>query len=257
LSHISNKQETALILAAGVGRRLGDGHRGPKMLLRFGGETLVQRRLRSLQTLGVRRVSITVGFEAEAMRAAAAQAGFAGDIEFVDNPRYCEGSLVSLQVQGEALRNGPVLVMDGDVLHDSRMVARLWEGQAENTLLVDRELEPGDEPVKACFDTEGRLVDFRKVLERPGAWLGESVGFFRLSAAAARELADGCDAYVARGRGELEYEEALRDHMLAAPHRWGAVDVTDLPWTEIDFEADVVKARDQILPQLQEPLRCR
>ncbi len=49
----------------------------------------------------------------------------------------------------------------------------------------------------------------------------------------------------------LEYEEAIRDLMLAQPDRFDAVDVTDLAWTEIDFEEDVVKARDIVLPQLE------
>jgi choline kinase len=48
----------------------------------------------------------------------------------------------------------------------------------------------------------------------------------------------------------LEYEEAIRDLILAEPDRFDAQDVGDLPWTEIDFPEDVVRARDVILPQL-------
>lgn len=241
---------TALILAAGVGRRLGDAHAGPKMLLAFEGRTLLERRLAALAACGVEEVRITVGHEADALRAEVARLAPPLDVRFVENPRYREGSLVSVAVQREALTAGrPVLLMDGDVLHDARMVARLFDGDRENTLLVDPELEPGDEPVKACFRGD-RLVDFRKVPADPGERHGESVGFFRLSAATAAELADRCDEKIAEGGAHLEYEEALRDLMLAAPERWGAVDVGDLPWTEIDFEADVAKARDHVLPQL-------
>ena len=80
---------------------------------------------------------------------------------------------------------------------------------------------------------------------------GESVGFFRFSAEMAAALADTACAYAAQGWCGAEYEEAIRDHLLAEPDRFGAEDVTDLPWTEIDFEADVVRARDEILPQLE------
>ena len=48
----------------------------------------------------------------------------------------------------------------------------------------------------------------------------------------------------------LEYEEAIRDLILEGPQRFGAEDVGDLPWTEIDFPDDVVRAREIILPQL-------
>ena len=244
----------AVVLAAGVGRRLGSSHVGPKMLLAFGGRTLLDRRLAALAACGVEHVCITVGHEADRIRAEVARLDPPFDVRFVENARYREGSLVSLAVQREALTSGrPVLVMDGDVLHDARMVARLWEGGAENTLLMDPELEPGDEPVKVCL-RDGRIVDFRKRPDDPGERHGESVGFFRLSPQTAAELSARCDEKIAEGGAHLEYEEALRDLMLAdpagGPGRWGVVEVGDLPWTEIDFEQDVARARDHVLPQL-------
>ena len=250
MSHARNMNVVALVLAAGVGRRLGAVHQGPKMLLAFGGRSLLERRLAALAACGVEEVRITVGHGSDRLRDEVARLRPPLDVRFVDNPRYREGSLVSLAVQREALTSGrPVLVMDGDVLHDARMVARLWEGGAENTLLMDPELEPGDEPVKVCLRA-GRIVDFRKAPDDPGERHGESVGFFRLSPQTAAELSDRCDAKIAAGGASLEYEEALRDLMLADPGRWGVAEVGDLPWTEIDFEQDVARARDHVLPQL-------
>ena len=248
----STEAPVALILAAGVGRRLGASHEGPKMLLRFGGRTLLERRLLTLADCGVTDVRITVGHEADAIRAEAARAAPGGvQVRFVENPRYREGSLLSLLVHDEALASGrSVLLMDGDVLHDARMVARLTGPGAENRLLVDPELEPGDEPVKVCFRGDA-IVDFRKVPADAGERHGEWVGLCRFGPDRARALR-------ARGRekaaldGGLEYEEAIRDLILADPAAFQAVDVGDLPWTEIDFEEDVAKARDAVLPLLQD-----
>lgn len=249
LSHSRNRP-VAVVLAAGVGRRLGAAHDGPKMLLRFGGRTLLDRRLATLTACRVDEVFITVGYEAEAIRDEVARLDPPLAVHFVDNPDYRQGSVVSLAVQREALTYGrPVLVMDGDVLHDARMVARLFEGEAEGTLLVDPELEPGDEPVKVCFRGT-RIVDFRKVPEDAGERHGESVGFFRFEPALAADLARRCDERLAAGDHALEYEEAIRDLILRHPARFGAVDVGDLPWTEIDFKADVAKAEASVLPQL-------
>src|SRR5258708_35970034 len=142
--------------------------------------------------------------------------------------------------------------MDADVLWDRRMVRALPNGDAETTVLVDRELEPGDEPVKICFDEDDVIVDFRKVPVRPHARHGESVGFFRFSPAMSQALADRAEAYVAEGQSRLEYEEAIRDLILREPHRFGAEDVTPLPWTDIDFVADLERARAVILPQLED-----
>lgn len=241
----------AILLAAGVGKRLGSSHDGPKVLLSFGGKSLLQRHLEALEAHGIGDVFITIGHQGEAIRAEVARLGFADRVRFVDNPDFRQGSLLSLHAQAPVLRSGAtVVLMDGDVLYDQRMIGRLLSGEAENQLLVDREIEPGDEPVKVCFK-DGAIVDFRKRPEHAHDWHGESVGFFRFSAAAAAALADRCEDYVARGRREVEYEEAIRDLILAEPGRFGAADVTDLPWTEIDFEADVVRAREEILPRLR------
>ena len=244
----------AVVLAAGVGRRLGEAHGGPKMLLRFDGRSLLQRRLDALARCGVAEVAITVGHEADAIRVEARRTAPAGvDVRFVENPRYREGSLLSMLAQAEAMTAGrPVLLMDGDVLHDHRMLARLTGEGAPNRILVDPELEPGDEPVKVCFRGD-RIVDFRKVPADPGERHGESVGFFRLDGATAAALhAQGLRRSAEPGGAALEYEEAIRDLLLAGPLLFAAVDVGDLPWTEIDFPEDVAKARDHVLPELED-----
>ena len=218
--------------------------------------------MEALAASGVRHLSITVGHEAERLKTAAAQIvrrlGLTDlQVSFVENPGYRDGSLVSLHVQSAVMEaGGPVLLMDGDVLYDARMIARLLGGTAEGVLLVDRELEPGDEPVKICFDDAGRIVDFRKIPANPHVRFGESVGFFRFSGAVARDLAKRCASYVAQGLVKTEYEEAIRDLILADPERFAAEDVSDLPWTEIDFPEDVVKARDVVLPQLKDTARA-
>ena len=140
--------------------------------------------------------------------------------------------------------------MDGDVLHDSRMISRLLEGEsARARLLMDPELEPGDEPVKICLRGE-RIVDFRKTPEDFGERHGESVGFFRFPPPLAHALAERLQARLDEGGAALEYEEAIRDLILQDPTHFEIGEVGDLPWTEIDFEADVARARDHILPQL-------
>lgn len=240
----------AIILAAGYGRRLCDSHDGPKVLLEFDGVSLLERRLRLLEASGVGAVSITVGFDAERVRAAVARIAPKMVVSFVENPRYREGSLLSLLAQKDFLESGrSVLIMDGDVLHDARMIERLLDGEGEVVLLVDPELEPGDEPVKVCFRGDV-IVDFRKKPEHAHDRHGESVGFFRFSPAMAARLAAQCQALADAGGAMLEYEEAIRDLILEDPTCFGAEDVGDLPWTEIDFPEDVVRARDIILPQL-------
>ena len=244
----------AIILAAGIGNRLGgeagDGQSKPKILLDLDGRTLLQRHLFLLEQAGVAGITIVLGYRAEEVRAALAQSGTGLDVTVVFNPDYREGSVVSLWTARESLRRSqPVLLMDADVLYDHRMLDRLVHSEHADCLLCDRNIEPGDEPVKLCV-RGGRIVDLRKIPTASYDWHGESVGFFRFSPASASELADRVENYVETGRRSQEYEEPLRDMIQASDvRRFGFEDISSLPWTEIDFPEDVIKAR-ALLPEL-------
>ena len=45
--------------------------------------------------------------------------------------------------------------------------------------------------------------------------------------------------------------KAIRDRILIEPDRFAATDISDIPWTEIDFSEDVARAQNIILPQLE------
>jgi choline kinase len=239
---------TAILLAAGVGRRLGQD--GPKVLNRIGDRTLLERHLAILAGAGVTEIAITIGHQGGLLRRAVADAGFSDRVRFVENARYRDGSMISLWAQQDVMRSGkPFVLMDGDVLYDRRMMQRLLAAPGEAVMLVDRTIEPGDEPVKICFRGD-TIVDFRKKPEQPHDWHGESVGFFRFSPAMGEKLADACARRVAAGETATEYEEAIRDLILARPRDFHAEDISDLPWTEIDFPEDLARARQEIMPRL-------
>ena len=81
--------------------------------------------------------------------------------------------------------------------------------------------------------------------------IGESVGFFRFAHAGARRLADLVAGYIESGRAQMPHEEAVRDLLKERSQPFDVADVTGLPWIEIDFPIDVVRATEEILPQLQ------
>jgi choline kinase len=251
-SHLSEQpRPAAVILAAGVGRRLGG--KDPKILLEFGGRTLLERHIAALHSEGITDIALSVGHEIDRVVAELRRLRLSDRVTLVENPRYREGSIVSLWVQQAWLAAGrEILLMDGDVLYDARLIARLLAAAPENVLLLDRAIEPGDEPVKICM-RDAHIVDFAKRPVEVHDWHGESVGFFRFSAAVAAALAARADDYVRQGETELEYEAAIRDLILADPDRFGIEDISDLPWTEIDFREDVVRAQESILPRLMEP----
>lgn len=246
----------ALILAAGVGWRLG-GNTGhpPKSLLRFDGKSLLERHLEILFAQGVQEVVVGVGYQAERVRAEIERCPMAGRVHAVFNPDYREGNVVTLWCLREHLsRGGEVIVMDADVLYHRHVMETLVRSPHRNCFLVDRNLEPGDEPVKLCI-RDGRIVEFRKQVD-PGLeyeFAGESVGFFKLSPELAERLRAAAEGYVERGEREAFYEEALRDLLLQDDGAaFGFEEVTGMPWIEIDFAEDVQRAMEDVFPRILE-----
>jgi choline kinase len=240
----------AVILAAGRGRRL-SGIFPAKALLAFGGKTLLARHIAILEALGVNDIAFTVGHQVENMRDEVARLRPASRIQLIDNPSFRDGSIVSLWCARGVLHSGrPVLLMDADVLYDRRLMVRLLGSTHENCFLLDRAIEPGEEPVKLCI-SDGRIVDFSNRPQIVHDWHGESVGFFRFSPEVAAELADRLETYIAEGRTDMEYEEPIRDMVLARAGRgFGFEDITGLPWIEIDFPEDIQRAEAVVLPEL-------
>jgi choline kinase len=246
----------AIILAAGRGMRLQqqeDGH-FPKCLLRFGGMTLIERHLRLLKAVGVDEIVLALGFRHERVAEELDRLGWRPRPEIVLNPQFELGSVLTVHtVAGAMTRGGEVLLMDADVLYDGRIAEALVAGpRPVNRLLIDREFEPGDEPVKVCV-RGGRAIEFRKVIASGLQYdtIGESVGFFRFDETGARRLAELVAGYVERGQAHLPHEEAVRDLLLENTQVVEVADVTGAPWIEIDFPGDVIRATEEILPLLQ------
>ncbi len=73
-------------------------------------------------------------------------------VRTIHNPAFSEGSMVSLWAARAALASGDdILFMDADVLYDPALIERLVDTKLPNAFLIDRDFEPGDEPVKLCL----------------------------------------------------------------------------------------------------------
>jgi choline kinase len=248
----------AIILAAGMGLRLvqPEGQQKPKCLLRFGDASLLERHLQLLKTAGVDEIVFVLGFKHEQVEAELASIDWKPATEVVVNSEFSLGSVLSVHTAAEALtRGGDVLLMDADVLYDERILEPLVANAHAhvNRLLIDRDFEAGDEPVKLCIDN-GVPVELRKQVAAGLKFntIGESVGFFRFDEHAAKRLAEIVANYVATGRANLPHEEAVRDLLQERSHVFDIADVTGAPWIEIDFQNDVTRAADEVLPQLNQ-----
>ena len=241
------------MLAAGVGVRLESTSPKPppKVLLRFGGKSLLEHHLQILKHQGIDELVLGVGYEHTAIEREILILGAQDFVRTVFNEKYREGNILTLWTLRDELCCGDtVLLMDADILYDEELARRIINSPHRNCLLLDRNFEPGDEPVKICI-RNGEIVEFRKWLSSDFDYCGESVGIFKLSSDAARMIIAQTQLYVDQGRFHEPYEESIRDVMLTSPRGTFAVeDITGLPWIEIDFAADIARAESTILPRI-------
>ncbi len=238
---------TAIILAAGVGKRLHAASGGrPKCLIEIGGRSLLRRLLESLAACGVAEAAVVTGFGEAAVREAVAAPPDGIAVETLRNPRYEEGAILSLAT-ARALLDRPVLVMDADVLCATAVIRRLVASPHANCFLLDAS-SPNTGEEQMLLVRGGRVLD----IVRGGApgWelSGESVGFLKLDAAAARLLRELLERRIAAGDTGIEHEQVYPE--LLARVRVGFERVDGMPWTEIDFPDDVVRAEREVLPRL-------
>jgi len=245
----------AIILAAGRGLRLqqADDRQLPKCLLQFWGMSLLERHLRLLKQAGVEDVVLALGYRHERVEAELDRLNWQPRPEIVLNPRFELGSVLTVHSAAHALtRGGDVLLMDADVLYDQRIATALVAGEGPaNRVLIDRDFEAGDEPVKLCISA-GVPIELRKKLDTELKYdtIGESVGFFRFDRSGASRLADLVAGYVSRDCAHMPHEEAVRDLLRERSQIFEVADVTGAPWIEIDFPTDVIRAAHEVLPQL-------
>jgi len=243
----------AVMLAAGIGVRLGPAatEHPPKVLLRFGGKSLLQRHVDVLRRYGVGELVLGVGYHQDEIEQEIADLCAEDFVRTVFNADYDEGNIVTLWTLRDELCCGePVLLMDADVLYDEALIRCLVMSPHENCLLLDRAFTPGDEPVKLCI-RDGEIVEFRKWLSTEFDFCGESAGLFKLSARVAEQVIAQTKLYVVQSRRRESYEEAIRDVLLTSQRgTFSFEDITGLPWIEIDFAADIERARSEILPRI-------
>lgn len=237
----------AIILVAGVGWRLKPyTQTTPKCLIEIGGKSLLRRYLDTFAALGLDEAVLVVGHLKEQIMAEAARGPAEVEVRFVTNEQFTRGNILSLWHARHEF-DDDVLIMDGDVLFPRELLARLIASPDSNAIAVDERFQDtGEEQKVVCED--GWVVEVTKKISGDPRIRGEAVGILRLSAEAAEVLRGILEEFIETGKDSLEYEDAFRE--LAAEVPIGVVEVGDLPWIEIDFEEDLARAREQMLPEV-------
>jgi choline kinase len=254
-----------IILAAGLGSRLMENTREiPKCLVPVSGRSILERMLENLEQLGVRRVSIVVGYLAQAIRRFVAQWVQSRpqpmEVDFVLNERYAQtGSVFSLEMALHAVdadrERRHVLLVEGDVVIDRRLLQQLLERGALSAEAATL-LAPYEANLSGTFATitDGIVSAWlHESVREPGFDLAGSfktvnLTFVRCGQPRARLLAQVIGAIDQSGvKAPLEY---AMQNLVGEGMRIDAVRTDGLPWFEIDTPEDLLVA-NALFPPLK------
>ncbi len=240
----------AILLAAGVGKRLNNHYKDlPKVLIPIDGKSLLERHFEIFSQLAFTQVTLVVGFQKEKIMNQLGEEYQGVKINYIENPKYREGSIYSLYLARQECQKSSTVIMDADVLYPAKLMKRLMESQQPNSFLMDeKQEESGEEMMLGA--RKDRVLKIARTLGEGFDRFGEGVGFLKISSEAGIILSRHLTDFVDKGIIDVEYEDAFNPFLQEC--EVGFELVGNLPWTEIDFQEDVDRAVHEILPRMSE-----
>jgi choline kinase len=226
-----------VILAAGMGTRLGRDHPKPLTPL-HDGRSILQRQLDGLRAVLGAEVPITavVGFRCEMIMQAAP------DLTFAYNPDFATTNTSKSLLRGlRSSRDGGVLWLNGDVVFDPAVLGLVLPFlHADQSFVCVDTNTVAEEEVKYTLDEDGFVAELSKTVV---GGLGEAVGINYVSAADKPALIEHLDACDVTDYFERGMETAIDERGL----RLRPVDISEFAAVEVDFETDLHRA-NTLLP---------
>ncbi len=226
----------AVIIAAGLGNRLGDLTRDrPKALVPVAGRELILRTLDFVDHPAVDERIVVTGYEGERLER------FIADncpgVRTVHNPHFKDGSIRTIETALEHVR-GNFLLMNVDHIYPRRMLARIIDRAARITAMCDFDRRLGDDDMKVKLEG-GRLAAMTKTLEE---YDGGYIGMTYCAAGSLERYREGVRQTRAESGNAANVEAALA--LLAREKEEIKIcDVSGMGWLEVDTPADLENAQ--------------
>ena len=239
----------AIILAAGMGRRLGELTKDQtKCMVPVNGVRLIDRVLGQLTKLPLQRVIIVVGYKGQELREYITtqygqQLTANCQLQFAENPIYDKtNNIYSLSLVKEYLQEDDTLLIESDLILSDRLFEMLLENPCPNLALVAK-YETWMDGTMVRIDADNNIVNFisKDAFDyNDVSSYYKTVNIYKFSRQFLKEkYVPFLDAYTkAVGLNEY-YENVLRIISLLSGHELKALPIGHEKWYEIDDKQDL------------------
>lgn len=235
----------AIILAAGMGRRLGEFTKeNTKCMVSVNGVRLIDRVIEQLTRLNLNRIVIVVGYEGQKLiDYIDSRYSNRIKIEYVNNPIYYKtNNIYSLGLAKQQLQEDDTLLLESDLIFDDRMLGIIVDNPYPNIALVAK-YESWMDGTMVCLDEDNNIVNFvtkDAFSYEDGDKYYKTVNIYKFSKEFSKmKYVPFLDAY-SRAVGNNEYyENVLRIITFLNNKELKALPIADEKWYEIDDKQDL------------------
>jgi histidinol-phosphate/aromatic aminotransferase/cobyric acid decarboxylase-like protein/CTP:phosphocholine cytidylyltransferase-like protein len=243
----------AVILAAGMGRRLGAlTENQTKCMVKLHGLTLIERSLDALTDAGIARIVLVVGYRAEGVRQLIGDSYADVPVTYVDNPDYeTTNNIFSLYLAKHELEKDDTLLLESDLIYEPKILRDLLANPAPNVAVVDRHRSWMDGTVVTISDDNviQQFITKNNIDHAAHHRYYKTVNIYKFS----REYLSGnylpfLEAYVHSVGSDEYYEQVLRVITMLDKQDLAAMPLAGEKWYEIDDPQDYQIAQTLFAP---------
>ena len=236
---MSEQINTAIILAAGMGSRLGViNENKPKGFLRIGSLPIIHESINKLKKAEIKNIVIVTGYQSQ-LYDAYIEENFQ-DIKIVKNLDYEHTSTLYSLSKIRTFLKDDFLLLESDLIYDFSAISELLSNKSRNTILLSNETGSGDEVYVET--SNNNLVNMSKDLNKLKTnSSGEFVGINKISYSLFQKMMGLFDR--STNRKILTYEE---DAMVQCSRFIDieCLKLDELLWSEIDTKEHLEKAKE-------------
>lgn len=234
----------AIILAAGMGKRLGELTKAnTKCMVKVNGVTLIERVLRQLDLLDLNRIVLVIGYEGQKVRDYVSTLEINTKIEYVENKVYDKtNNIYSLALAKQQLQEDDTLLLESDLIFDSKMLDLILNNEYPNLALVAK-YETWMDGTMVCIDGENDIVNFvtKDAFQYDSIEnYYKTVNIYKFSKQfSISKYVPFLDAYIKAVGNNEYYENVLRIISFLNTKELKALPITAEKWYEIDDKQDL------------------
>ncbi|MFZ4739674.1 MAG: sugar phosphate nucleotidyltransferase [Bacteroidales bacterium] len=236
----------AVILAAGIASRLRPlTNNTPKCLLKVGEKNILQLTIENLLANNITNLVMVTGYLEQQIKDFIAITFPQLNVTYIYNEVYdSTNNIYSLWLAKNELLGDEMLLMDSDIIFDSKIIAALLNSGYENCLALKRH-NVGEEEIKVKADNNGRVLEISKIVP-PSLTIGESIGIEKFCKKSLYKLFEIIDRKVVQEKMVNIFYEVAFEEMTKEGENIFIVDTTEYICMEIDTATDLQTAAEVI-----------